>query len=180
LIAGPFPDKRDAPVFAKPPFAPEKLVPREKQQLRERTFERWSLKPDGWTDLEDLTKRGGDFLLWVLSTSVIYKPSDSDKQPIDAILWLTLEDGWKIYFDGKLVGADDRVQAPIEETVRADLRIEPGVHTLVVLVSDDVGASAFGARMSDALGHVLPSSVVVCADPTGRKKPPERNEKPRK
>jgi hypothetical protein len=181
LIAGPFTDKRDAPLLAKPPFAPEKLVPREKQQLRERTFERWTLKADGWTDLEALTKRGGDFLLWVLATNVIYKPTaDSDKPALDAILWLTLEDGWKVYFDGKLVSADDRVAAPIEETVRVDLRLEPGVHTLVVLVSDDVGASAFGARLSDAQGKVLTSSVIVSADPTGRTRPPEHIEKPKK
>jgi hypothetical protein len=199
LVAGPFLDKRGAPVFLKPPFAPEKLVPREKQQLRERVFERWTLKPDSWTNLEELTGRGGDFLLWVLSTNLIYKPpsgsdrtyagnektpranakssSDGDRQPLDLILWFAFEDAWKVYLDGKLVSSDERVQSAIYESVRVDLRLEPGVHTLVVLVSDDVGASAFSARLTDALGHRLPASVVACADPTGKPKPPEKNER---
>jgi hypothetical protein len=187
LIAGPFRDKPGAPMLAKPPFAPEKLVPREKQQLREHVFERWTLKSDGWTDLEQMTGRGDNFLLWVLATNVIYRPvasdkpssgaSKSDAAALEAVLWLALEDGWKVYFDGKLVSSDERVQAPIEETVRVDLRIEPGVHTLVVLASDDIGSSAFGARFTDPLGHALPASVLTCADPLGKPRVAEKSDK---
>jgi Prenyltransferase and squalene oxidase repeat len=201
LVAGPFVDKRGAPMLLKPPFAPEKLAPRDKEQLRERVFERWSLRPDTWTDLERLTGRRGDFLLWVLATYVSYSPdASSDKsagdgaaaggasspgagakrvaetssRALEAVLWLAVEDAWKVYFDGKLVSFDERVQAPIEESVCVPLEIQPGVHTLVVLVSDDLGASAFGARLTDPAGRALPASVTIGANSSGKPKTSER------
>jgi hypothetical protein len=195
LVAGPFVDKRGAPLLLKPPFAPEKLAPRDKQQLRERVFERWTLSADGWTDLERMTGRSGDFLLWVLATYVSYNPeapsekpagasasasgvkraADSSSRALEAVLWLAVEDAWKVYFDGKLVSFDERVQAPIEESVCVPLEIDPGMHTLLVLVSDDLGASAFGARLTDPAGRALPASVTVAADPGGKPKAGEKN-----
>jgi hypothetical protein len=63
-----------------------------------------------------------------------------------------------------------RVASPIVEDVRCPVRLEPGPHALVVLVADDVGASAFSGRITNPAGEALPPGFRAEAVPaTGTK-----------
>jgi len=162
LLAGPFQDKRGCPMLSDPPFVvegPARIEPREKVKLGNRAFERVALKADGWTDLEQVSGHGGDQLLWVLATRLEFIPEldarGSDAKTLPILLWFALEDGWRVFLDGKEVSSGNRVQAPIEDTISVPLDLAPGAHALVVLVADELGASAFSMRASDARGKPL-------------------------
>lgn len=171
LLCGPFGGGPKDDPLTDLPFDPARAKPKEGAKLERREWKRVALKPEGWTELEEVGGRAGDRLLWVLALRVANEvPKESAAEPVDALLWLTLEDGWRVDFDGALASEDRRVAAPIEETVRVPLRIEPGEHTLLVLVEDWVGASAFAARMTDAEGRALPDSIELDADFGGRKR----------
>ncbi len=155
LLAGPYPCKGEHEEIATPPFDVAKLDPKEKQKLLTRTFERVALLEHGWSDLEKITQRGGDSLLWVVATKV----KNASSAPIAARLWFTFEDGWSIWFDGKRLDLERREMAPIEENVSLAISIAPGEHSLVVLVEDAYGVSAFGARACDEQGNALDAHI---------------------
>jgi len=54
--------------------------------------------------------------------------------PLEAVLWLDVEDGWDVYLDGARAGFGQRVASRIDGLVRADLSLAAGEHTLLVLV----------------------------------------------
>jgi hypothetical protein len=176
LLAGPYQDKRGCPMLFEPPFDPSRIELREKVKLGNRAFERVTLKADGWTNLEELTGHGGDQLLWVMATRLEFTPqlapaldargSDAAKT-LPIVVWFALEDGWRVFFDGKEVSSGLRVQAPIEDTVSVPLELAPGSHALVVLVGDELGASAFSMRASDAHGKPLGAGFSCGVDATG-------------
>lgn len=141
-VAGPFADK--GVDLESPPFEPAKARGREKAKLANRVYERVALKPDGWTDLDQATGRAADQALWLCTTTLV----NTTDAPFDVELWLVLEDGWSVWFDGRRVSFDRRVAAPIEESVRVPLELAPGEHVLTVVVEDQWGAAAFGARVA--------------------------------
>lgn len=165
LLCGPWGGGPKDDPLAAPPFDPARAKPREGAQLARRDWTRVALRADGWTNLEELTGKHGDRLLWAMALCL-----RSDEQR-EALLWLQLEDGWRVWLDGKELSAERRMQAPIEENVRVPLALRPGVaHALLVLVEDWRGSSAFGARLSDPAGRPLPAGLRVGADFAGREK----------
>lgn len=163
LLCGPWSAGPKDDLLATPPFEAARAKPREGATLARREWARVRLSPDGWTNLEDLTQKTGDRLLWALALRI-----QSDEQ-LDAIFWPQLEDGWQVWLDGKLLSSERRMQAPIEESVQVPLALRAGTaHTLLVLVEDWRGASAFGARITDREGRALPAGVRADADFAGR------------
>ena len=111
-----------------------------------------------------MTNRPADQALWLLATT----HANEGERPYDVELWLTLEDGWSVWLDGRRISFDRRVMAPIEESVRVPFELAPGEHALVIVVEDLWGAAAFGARVVEpggeppgswfAAGAVLPKA----------------------
>jgi hypothetical protein len=163
IVAGPYRDEYGNPAFQAMDLA--KLRPRERQKFGDRAFERASLKTDDWTNLEQATGRDGDHIDWIVSTSLVWEPPGGGKQELDATLWFAFEDAWKIWLDGKLLSSEMRMASPIQEDVVLPVTLEPGAHTLVVLVADDTGDSAFSGRITDRLGKGLPAGFSVNAGP---------------
>ena len=164
LVAGPWNGPPENLVLVEPPFDPAKQRPREGGRIAGKSWERHTLSEKGWTNLEDLTQRGGDRMLWALATTLDYRPEASEAaEPLEAILWLELEDGWDVYLDGTRVSFEQRVGAPLPNEVPIPLRLSAGEHLLLVLCEDDGGSSVFGARLSDAAGRRLTSPLEVRA-----------------
>jgi hypothetical protein len=63
LLAGPWQGEQGNAILVEPPFRPERVEAKLGTKLARRPWERVALKPDGWTNLEELTGRGGDHLL---------------------------------------------------------------------------------------------------------------------
>lgn len=159
LVCGPLRDKPGLPQFLDPgALHLDKLRARERTKLLGQDFERLVLKKDGWTNLDELTRRDADQCQWVLATTLAWEPGK--QAPQDALpvrLWLTFEDGIKVWLDGRQVGESLRMQASIDECLCVELELAPGPHELVVLIGDAYGAAAFGARFTDALGKLPPA-----------------------
>jgi len=83
-------------------------------------------------------------------------------------LWIQAEDGWRAFLDGREVGRDERVQSAIDEVGTDAFDVAPGEHEIVVLVSDVLGASAFGLRASAEDGGKLPPGFAIGAEPQRR------------
>lgn len=165
-LSGPIQDRPGCALLDAPPLDVTKLDitrleaaksdSRDKVKIGNRAFERVKLKDTGWTDLEALTGKNGDALVWVLATRLAYEPRDASASRVSPLrLWFRFEDAWRVFLDGREISVGARVQAPIEETVSADVELAAGNHTLVVLVGDEQGASAFSMRASDPNGKVL-------------------------
>ncbi len=169
-IAGPWQGKEDGALLLQPPFDPGQVRPKARTKLARRPWEPISLPAAAWSDLEQLTRRAGDLNLWCLATSLAYLPAPGEPgQPLDALLWLYLEDGWDVWLDGARLSRERRVGSAIVGDVRIPLRLEPGEHLLVVLVEDVGGVAAFGARLSDALGGPPPDTLTACVEPAEAK-----------
>ena len=149
-LAGPWKGKEDGRLLGEPPFDPAEVVPKSRAKLARRAWEPVQLESETWTDLDQLSGRGGDLQLWCLATTLSWTPEDQDApQQIEAWLWLELEDGWSVWLDGEPLSHERRVGAAINGDVRIPLQLTPGEHRLVILVEDVFGAAAFGARLTD-------------------------------
>jgi len=167
LVCGPLHDKPGLPQFLDPSALHlDKLHARERLKFEGEEFVRLALKPDGWTDLDELTKRQMDQGECLLACVLGWEPGKAaGPEPLRALLWLTLEDGVKIWLDGKPIGESLRTQSAIEEYLRLELALAPGTHELLVLLADDRGAAAFAARFSDERGKPLPAGFTLAAEP---------------
>jgi len=164
LVAGPWEGPPANLILVEPPFDPSKQRPHQGERVAGRSWERRALSEKSWTNLEELTQRGGDCLLWALATTFEYRPQASKvAEPLEVILWLELEDGWDVYLDGARVSFDQRIGAPLPNEVPIPLRLSPGEHALLVLCEDDGGSSVFGARLSDTAGRRLEAPLEVRA-----------------
>jgi hypothetical protein len=159
LVAGPYRDERGSPRFEKTDLA--RLAARERGKHDGEVFERLTLKAGDWTDLEIATGRAGDRVDWILATNLVWEAGN----PLEATLWFAFEDPWKIWLDGKLMSSEMRTASPIREDVVVPVTLEPGLHALVVLVADDLGSSAFSARVTDRAGKAPPAGFSVAAEP---------------
>jgi len=166
LVAGPWPGGPGNVVLLEPPFDPRQAKPKEKLKLAGRRWTRRTLKADGWTNLDQLTKHDGDRQLWALATTIVVEPGELGvAEALCAILWLELEDGWDVYLDGERVSFELREAAPLPNEVPIELSLAPGEHTLLVLCEDDTGSAVFGARVSDARGDRLEPPLAIHAAP---------------
>jgi hypothetical protein len=164
LAAGPIRgDDGDSGLFD-PPFRPERLRPRAGAKVARAEWEPLELKPDGWSHLEELTGRHDDACLWLVATELAV----AGEAEVPALLWLALEDGWRVYLDGAEVSRGERVQAPIRPDVQVPVTLAPGVHELVVIVEDALGAAAFALRISAPDGR--PLDAVTGGIAAGRKR----------
>jgi hypothetical protein len=160
LIAGPWKSEESGLALIEPPFDPRKARAKLGDKLARREWQRIALKPDGWTNLEDLLENErGEHELYALAATVAWDGAEA----LEAALWLHLEDGWDAYFDGERVSFGQRVQAPIDGRVRADLRIEPVEHLLLVLGEEETGSLPFAARLSARDGQPLARAPRVWA-----------------
>jgi hypothetical protein len=154
-LAGPWQGKEGGRVLDEAPFDAREVRPKAQAKLARRGWERVTLKADGWTNLEELTGRGGDWQLWCLAGELSV---DGDERFL-GYLWLDLEDGWDVWIDGVRASRELRVGSAINGDVRIALELAPGAHTVVLLIEDAGGAAAFGARLSDRAGAGPPANV---------------------
>ncbi|TAH35049.1 MAG: hypothetical protein EYC70_14780 [Planctomycetota bacterium] len=167
MLAGPWQGSAGNGLLAQPPLDPTRTVPREKNRVAKREWERVVLNEKGATNLEDLTQRGGDQLLWALATYISCDAAPGDP-PFGAVLWFALDDGWSIWLDGKQLAFDQRVSAPLREDVRVPVQLGPGEHLLLALVEDEAGGSMFSCRLTDAFGKRVPASIRISPQPAPR------------
>lgn len=147
-LAGPWQGKEGARTLDEVPFDAREVRPKARTKLARREWQRVSLKPDGWTNLDELTGRDGDWQLWCLASELVVGGDDS----FLGYLWLDLEDGWEVWIDDVRTSRELRVGSAINGDVRVALGLAPGEHRLVLLIEDAGGAAAFGARLSDRSG----------------------------
>jgi hypothetical protein len=168
LAAGPWIDRDSATLLDKPPFDPAKERPRDGANVAKKFWRRVALKADGWTNLDEALASECEPGIVALATVLECRPD----QHVGAVLWLDLEDGFDVFFDGGRVARDHRVQGPIDNSVRIELDLAPGKHTLLVVVQDAFGAAAFGARLCALDGKRLPDppSVALGAPPKAGKR----------
>jgi hypothetical protein len=159
LLAGPWQEKSDHRALVDLPFEPARVKVKEGAKLAKREWERVSLLADRWTNLDELTANDGDHRLWALAATLAWTGS----APIELLLWLELEDGWDVYLDGSRVSFERRVASAINGDVRIPLALVSGEHELLVLISDDGGAAAFGALLSTADGAAPPAELEIRA-----------------
>ncbi len=167
LVCGPLHDKPGLPQFLDPSALHlEKLHARERLKFQGEEFVHLSLKPDGWTNLDELTRREMDQGECLLACVLGWEPGkQAGPEPLNALVWLTFEDGIKAWLDGRPIGESLRTQSAIEECLHLELALAPGTHELVVLLADDRGAAAFAARFTDAQGRPLPAGCSLAAEP---------------
>lgn len=161
-LCGPWSEQGDESLLLEPPFEPAKFKAGTKRALARREPAPVRLKADGWTDLEALTGRGGDRLLWALATRLVLPAGGA---PFEGYLWLEVEDGYDVWLDGKRLVRERRRGAAINGSVRLDVTLAPGTHELVVLLEDVGGASAFGARLGDRASGAPPAGLVHTSAP---------------
>jgi hypothetical protein len=161
LVAGPWQSKPGHRALVEPPFDPSRVQPKPGAELAKREWERVALEPGGWTNLDERLADDGDDRLWALALPLRVE----GEAALEAALWLELEDGWDVYVDGARASHERRVGSAINGDVRVPLALAPGTHTVLVLVSDDGGAAAFGARLCAADGSAPPPALRVALPP---------------
>ena len=146
-LAGPWLQGTDKPLLLDPPFDPADVKPRARGKLGRREWELVDLQRERWTDLDLLTGSQGDARLWVLATRLA-APSESESAALEALLWLELDDGWDVWFDGQRLSRELRRGGNRPCQVSFPLRLAPGEHVLTVLVEDLKGMAVFGALLN--------------------------------
>ena len=159
LLAGPWQGKPDHRALIDLAFEPARVKAKEGAKLAKKEWRRVAILADRWTNLDELTGNDGDNRLWALAATLSW----SGPAPVELVLWLELEDGWDVYLDGVRVSFDRRVASAINGDVRIPLALVPGEHELLVLISDDGGAAAFGAQMSAGDGAAPPDRLLIWA-----------------
>jgi hypothetical protein len=151
LALGPWRSEIPGRGLEKLPFEPAKVSPREGAKFAKRDWRRVTLKADGWVNLDEAlaTECDGGFV--ALATWI----DCSESGALDAHLWLEVEDAWRVYVDGVLVGSSQRQQGAIDGSESCALKLTAGEHLLLCLVEDERGAAAFGARLSAKDGGKL-------------------------
>ena len=167
LLAGPWPGPTGNVLIGAPPFEVAKAQPKEKTRVAKRDWERVTLQETGATDLEQLTQRGGDHMLWALATRLNYV-ADVTQAPLSATLWFNFEDGWNVFLDGRQIAFSQRVSAVLREDVRVPIELSPGEHLLLVLVEDYEWGSPFSCRITDEQGRRLIGSLRIGPDPAAK------------
>jgi hypothetical protein len=156
LLAGPYLGRPGETGLHDLPFRPAKVRLGAKKKIGKKRWEPITFAEQMWTNLEEHTGRGGDHCVWVLGAHLTVAEA---AEPVEAILWFALEDGWRIFLDGEEISSDTRVQAPIEPTVIVPVTLAPGEHDLIVVVEDAIGAAAFGARISGPDGKAPSAGI---------------------
>jgi len=177
-LAGPWPEKGKTPILEDPPFDPARLEPHEKGRVARQEWRRVTLDEGDWTDLGALVGNTGKRQLWLLSTwlevtapegSVSEEPGEpaSDRPPTvrEAQLWLELDEGWDVWLDGRRVSLERRRNPRVLGDVRFQLRLEPGLHALTVLLDDRDGRAAFGATLTRVDSPRAPPGITGTAAP---------------
>lgn len=165
-VAGPWADTPAGELLLEPPFDPLEVVPDGRDRVGRRKWQPVDLRADRWDDLDVLTGRTGDRQLWCLGTWLRVEPDPSDpERPVEILLWLDLEDGHDVVVAGERRARDRRVRAAINGDVRVPLRLAPGSHPVVVVVQDEFGAAAVGARLTDAANGAPPERVRAGREP---------------
>jgi len=154
-LAGPWPQSGQGPILLSPPFEPKEVDPRPRGKIARRDWEPVRLRADQWTDLELLGERVGDRLLWLVAARL----KVTGKEPVEACLWLELEEGWDVWLDGRRLSRERRRALVVRPDYSIDLVLEPGEHLLAVLVEDRNEASAFGALLSGRDGGAPPAAI---------------------
>ena len=157
LVAGPWRGEGQNDALLKLPFDPAKLVPREGGKILKRAWTRETFKPDAWVDLDAILRAECDHGFAALATGLAWELD----RPLEAVLWLEVEDPWKVFLDGALVGHSQRAQGPADGRVRVPLQVTRGEHTLLVLVEDELGPAFFGARLTAPDGRKLEREPVL-------------------
>lgn len=157
LLAGPWQGKPDHRALVDLPFDPARVKAKEGAKLAKREWQRVTLPSDRWVNLDELSANDGDHRLWALAATIVCGAT-----PVELLLWLELEDGWDVYLDGARVSHERRVGSAINGDVRIPLALTPGEHALLILISDDGGAAAFGALWS-ATGAAPPAGAEIRA-----------------
>ena len=168
-VAGPWQGKRERSLLLDPPFARGLLAPRDRAKIAQRDWKRVSLEPGGPTNLERYSGGTGDHQLWCVVTHVGFDPEEgSESQAVS--LWLELNDGWQVWFNGAKVSEGRRVQVPSDPNVHVPLVLEPGWHQIVVLVEDVRYGADFGLLLCARDGSPLPPTVRLAPDaPRGKR-----------
>ncbi len=133
--------------------------------MQKRTWTRETFKDDAWVDLDAILGAECDHGFAAVATGLAW---DLDR-PLEAVLWLEVEDPWKVFLDGVLVGHSQRVQGPADGRVPVPLQVSRGEHTLLVLVEDELGPAFFGARLTGPDGKKLAHEPLVSAVPSKSK-----------
>lgn len=168
-VAGPWQGKRERSLLVDPPFSRGVLAPRERAKLAQRDWKRVSLEPGGPTNLERFAGGEGDYQLWCVVAHVGYE-AEKGAEPELLSLWLELNDGWEVWFDGKQVSEGRRVQVPSDPSVHVALELQPGWHQIAVLVEDVRYGADFGLLLCSPDGSPPPPSVRLVADaPRGKR-----------
>jgi len=162
-LAGPWATSPNEGGLLDPPFDGAEARPRERTKIARRDWERVKLLAERWTDLEKLVERPGNRQLWLLSTW-ISAPGGEGAAPLDALLWLELDEGWQVWLDGQSLSRERRRTPNMQSDVNIPLHLAPGEHSLSVAIEDLHGVSGFGALLTDAAGKALPG-VVEHGDP---------------
>ena len=140
------------------------MRPRERGKVARQDWERVTLLPERWTNLEKLTERPGNFQQWVLATWISV-PGDEAGAPCQALLWLEVDEGWDVWLDGKRLSRERRRMPSVSITSSIPLSLSPGDHLLTVVIEDLHGASAFGALLTDSAGGAPPAGLRERAEP---------------
>lgn len=157
LLCGPWTARTSYELLEKPPFAPGKVKVAEEGKAGpdRKKWERMRLKPDAWTNLDEVSGRDADQSLWALASWI----DNAGSEPAEALLWFAFEDGWSIWLDGAEVSRSARVSTPILEDTIVPVTLSPGRHLLLVLVEDAGGAAAFSARLTRPDGSAPPPEL---------------------
>jgi hypothetical protein len=151
LVAGPWRSEGQNDALLKLPFDPAKVAPREGGKLLKRDWSREQLKPDGWVNLDEVLGLECDHGFVALATGVTWELD----RPLEALLWLEVDDPWRVYLDGRELGHSQRISGPADGRESVPLRLERGEHTLLILVEDELGPACFGARLTGSDGKAL-------------------------
>lgn len=168
LVAGPWQGEVGNGLLVDPPFDPARVNDaRPKGRVARERWRPATMKPDGWTDLQQLPGCApGENQLWAVATWLDVEGNE----PLDALLWLDLEDGWDVYLDGERRAFGQRIRSRIDGLVRAELALAPGAHLLLVLVEQEAGSVPFGARFTGPDGAPLARELRVTGERPKRRR----------
>jgi hypothetical protein len=171
LVAGPIPDKKSLDLVVDPSTLKlERVRPREREKVLDKSFAKVALKSDTWTDLEEASGKRGDSCVWVLAQSLgTDSRATKGETSIPATLWLDVDGPWKLYLDGKLASGEMEFERDVGQPVQVDVDLSAGHHEVVILLGTvDWQAPLYGLRVTDRAGKPLPE-VQCSAEPPVRK-----------